>query len=140
MKNRAFLVCFALLILIAALTLACGSPTRMAQSVTVSPLSADAQTYPNGQVQFTATGYYNVQPSPVAPLTATWGACYQNGATTGVTVSATGLAQCVSGAPGTYTVWAYVVNSTTHGVCNGLVLPCGGACDRVVGTAALTCP
>ena len=50
------------LILAASFTLSCGgspseSATRQLLSITVSP--ADAQNYPSGQVQFTATGNYN---------------------------------------------------------------------------------
>lgn len=61
------------LFVFAVFTLACGgTPSSQAdrsiQSITVRPTTADAQTFPGGQVQFTATGYYNTQPSPVTPL------------------------------------------------------------------------
>ena len=85
--------------------LACGSPSRQVQSITLSPASADAQTYPNGQVPFVATGYYNVAPTTVTPLQANWGAASgslpANGA---VTLDANGVAQCSAGASGTYTI------------------------------------
>ncbi len=61
MKNSGALFLF-LLVLAAAITLACGSspsPDRLLQSVTVAPATAAAQDYPNGQVQFTATGFYS---------------------------------------------------------------------------------
>ena len=53
---------FFLAVLALAITLACGSspPPRILQSVSLSPPTADAQGSP---VQFTATGYFNDQPS-----------------------------------------------------------------------------
>jgi hypothetical protein len=129
-----------LLVLAAALTLACGSSaSHTLQSVTISPASADAQSYPGGLVQFTATGTFAAPPSPVTPLVATWGTCDQAGnLTTEVSVSASGVAQCASGAAGTYKVWAFGLN-ITGATCN-VETACGGGCGRVTGTAQLTCP
>jgi hypothetical protein len=72
---------FFLAVLAIAITLACGSspPPRTLQSVSLSPLTANAQGSP---VQFTATGYFNDQPSSAKLLAANWGACYQNQQTT----------------------------------------------------------
>lgn len=128
------------IVLAASLNLACGGnpsdqPTRSIQSITISPTAVDAQTYPGGQVQFTATGYYNTQPSPVTPLAATWGVCQQNTPTSAVTITANGLAQCTSQAIGTYTVFAYDFPNPS---CLALTA-CGGGCT-VEGTAQLTCP
>ena len=126
-----------------AFTLACGSspPKRILQSVSLSPPTADAQGNP---VQFTATGYFNQQPSPEQLITANWGACYQNQRTTAVSVSADGKAQCTAGAVGTYTVWAWAESAADScGGNNGEVPanPCGGAGGcQVTGTALLTCP
>lgn len=55
---------FSLLILAAAITLACASSLQplsqhLLESVSVSPATADAKDYPDGQVPFTATGYFN---------------------------------------------------------------------------------
>ncbi len=132
---RFFLI---LLLAIAAIALACGSPsspsTRAPVAVTISPATASGD-----QVQFTATGYFNTMPSPVTPFSATWGACDLEGnATTEVTVSNTGLAQCAAGASGTYTVWGFGTDMT-KGTCLA-VNACGGGCGRVTGTAQLTCP
>src|SRR5580704_1580398 len=97
------------LTLAAAITLACGSSSpRTLQSVSITPATANAQDYPNGQVPFTAAGDYTTRPSPVSPISATWGACTTDGnTTTAVTVSSSGVAQCSSGASGTYQVWAF---------------------------------
>ena len=128
-------------VLTAVLTLACGSPAKpmsnpgSIQSVTVSPAIADARNYPDGQVQFVATGYYNMPPSPITPLTATWGVCQNNVPTTEVTVSTRGLAQCSAGAVGTYSVFA---GDFPDPSCNAITA-CGGGC-LVTGTAQLTCP
>ena len=131
-----------LAILAIAVTLACGSSPagRILQSVSLSPPTANAQGSP---VQFTATGYFDQQPSPVKPLTANWGACYQNQRTTAVSVSVDGLAQCAAGAVGTYTVWAWSENGSDSCGAAGTVPanPCGGGGEcQVTGTAELTCP
>lgn len=127
-----------LLLTLAAIVLACGtSAPRTAKSVTISPASATAPA--SGAYQFTATGYFSKAPSPVTPLTATWGACSLDGSTTtNVTVTNNGLAQCGSGTSGTYTVWAFVMNAD-GGTC-GAIDACGGGCGRVTGTAELNCP
>jgi len=133
---------FSLAILAIALTLACGSstPTYMLKSVSLTPPAADAQGSP---VQFTATGYFNQQPSPVQLVSPNWGACYQNQRTTAVSVSASGLAQCAAGATGTYTVWAVAQSGGKNCGAAGSVPanPCGGAGEcQITGTAQLTCP
>jgi hypothetical protein len=118
---------------------ACGggmfTPNRSIKSITISPATADARDYRNGQVQFTATGFYNTPPSPVTPLAATWGTCYQNAPTTAVSVTANGLAQCTVGSVGTYTVFAY---DWPNPACLAITA-CGGGCT-VEGTAQLICP
>ena len=134
---------FFLAILAIAISLACGSsPTpRALQSVTLSPPTANAQGSP---VQFTATGYFNDQPSSVKLSSANWGACYQNQRTTAVSVNTDGMAQCTAGAVGTYTVWAWAESAA--GACGGNngetpANPCGGAgACQPTGTAQLTCP
>lgn len=133
---------FCSLLAAAAIMIACGSSsTRMLQSVSVSPATADAQDYPDGQVPFAATGFYNKSPQQVSPLTATWGACSQQAPTTAVSVSSSGVAQCTAGASGTYTVWAFDTNPTAPGTANCTAMTaCGGGCGRVTGTAQLTCP
>jgi hypothetical protein len=149
MRSYSLLSFSFLLVLAVAIILACGSPSSpitpncgsnptvtnpgVLQSVMLCPAAADAQDYPDGQVQFIAIGAYNTQPSPALLKTVVWGACQQNQSTTGVTVSNAGVAQCASGASGTYTVWA------TGGpiLCN-LVSPCG-ECGPT-GSAKLTCP
>jgi hypothetical protein len=130
------------LVLAASFTLSCGASStdpssRQLLSITLSPATADAQDYPNGQVQFTATGYYSTAPSPVTPLSAFWGTCYQEGPTTAISVTKDGLAQCESGAVGTFTVWA---NGPRFSNVECLAMTaCGGGCF-VAGTAQLTCP
>jgi hypothetical protein len=133
-----------------AITLACGSPmspvtpscgtsatatnSGVPASITLCPATADAKDYPNGQVQFVATGYYATPPSPVTPLKAEiWGACQQQSSTTEVSITGTGLAQCAAGSSGTYNVYA---SDSTE--CNAITA-CGGGC-QVSGYAQLTCP
>lgn len=108
-------------------------PNGLLQSITLAPATANAQAYPNGQVPFVATGSYIDPVRKLTPQPATWGVCQQNAPTTEVTVSKTGVAACVMGASGTYTVFAYVMTN-----CN-LLNVCGGGCT-IIGSAQLTCP
>lgn len=129
------------LVLLAAFALSCGSSMnsnsdRMLQSISLSPATADARDYPGGQVQFTATGFYTANPRTVTPLAAGWGSCFQNAPTSDVTVSSAGMAQCISGAAGTYTVFADDASSSVN--CTAITA-CGGGC-QVSGSAQLTCP
>jgi hypothetical protein len=124
----------------AAFALSCGSTSssdHVLQSITLSPATADAQDYPGGQVQFTATGFYNADPKTVTPLSAGWGTCYNNAPTNTISVS-DGVAQCASGAVGTFTVWANDPPGPTGVGCNAITA-CGGGCF-IAGTAQLTCP
>jgi hypothetical protein len=134
MRKFAPQLSFFLLLTAGVITLACGSSgPRTLQLITVTPAMAE------GGAQFTATGYYNRQPSPVSPITPTWQACLEGQPTTGASVSSSGLARCSTGASGTYTVFAFEsVNS--RATCN-VVPACGPSpCETVSGTAKLTCP
>jgi hypothetical protein len=135
---------FCLLVLAAAITLACGSSPHVLQSVSVNPATADAQNFPNGLVPFTATGIFNTAPTPVTPLTVQWGVCVMTAGSTqptnAVAVGGDGVAQCASGAPGTYTVWAASSTNVKGGVCTAVLNPCSGGCRTITGTAQITCP
>ena len=147
MKTLRCLLGFLALPLPASLVLSCGTKSPSPgqdplQSITLSPASADARDYPNGQVSFVATGYYAAPARKVTPLSAGWGACIQGGPTqeaptNAVTVTQGGVAQCTAGAVGTYTVWA---NDPPYPSVECLAITaCGGGCF-VAGTAQLTCP
>jgi hypothetical protein len=108
------------------------SPNRVLQSMTVSPATADAQTSPQGQVQFTATGTFSKPPSPgavtfVAPYSGSWSSSNPNIAT----VSQSGVGVCVSGASGTVTVKAVASSNSATGT---------RMSTAVSGTAKLICP
>ena len=130
-------------------TLACGNSPRQVQSVSVSPIAADAQDYPGGNIPFVATGHYNKAPTTVTPLEARWGVAsvqVVNGVETyglangAVSVDTTGVAHCAAGASGNYAVgaWADLPASVP--------IPCpinpfgAPTCYTVLGTAHLTCP
>lgn len=117
--------------LLAAISLSatgCGSASpRLLQSISVTPASADAQSFPDGQVQFVAMGTYSQPPSP-SPITASqWLLSEPNIAT----ISESGVAQCTPGASGVVTVKA-----VTSAPCSGT------ACTAALlsGSAKLTCP
>jgi hypothetical protein len=131
-----------LLVTVAAVALACGTSPHV-QSVSITPAAANAKDYPEGQVQFRAFAYYPGSSSPAA-ITPEWSACPPVNV---VTVSKTGVAQCVPGAAGTYYVEAFVpvgeLACSPTGPSNPLQscpLPTGQQCGGVEGTATLTCP
>jgi hypothetical protein len=143
-----------LLVSAAAISLACGSSpkpfqvsgcvpavtspstnaTGTLESISLCPATADAQNYPNGEVQFIPGGTYNTEPKYVSPLkTYGWGSCQGGVPTDDVVVSQTGVAKCAAGASGVYSVYTSVATQ-----CN-VVGPCGTGC-MVSGYAQLTCP
>jgi hypothetical protein len=136
MDKLRFLLYFLVMVLVVFFALSCGSGQSQLQSITVSPATAD------GQAQFIATGHY-VNPSrTVTPQSANWAACQGNVPTTevSVTTGTTGsVAQCSSGATGSYTIRAWD-NLTGPGTYNcPTQTACSGGCT-VAGTAQLTCP
>jgi hypothetical protein len=142
MRSPRLPLSIASLSLIAAIALACDSfapaPTSknnpgIPHLITISPAAANAQDYSGGKVPFVATGYFQTPPSPVSPLQATWGVCFQQAPTSDVSISDIGVAQCGAGASGTYSVFASRMTTC------GAITACGGGC-QVSGYATLTCP
>lgn len=104
-----FLVVSAVLVL----TISCGGASmatqgRQLQSITVSPANADARNFPNGMVQFTAMGNFNMAPM-TASMPVMWSIGNEMSSSmppVGVTInSMTGMAQC-SGFTGTVFIMA----------------------------------
>ncbi|MGA2235277.1 MAG: hypothetical protein ABSG23_07370 [Terriglobales bacterium] len=140
MEKLRFMLSFLALILAASFALSCGASSHgqnPLQSITLSPATADAQNYPNGEVQFTATGHYINPSRSVTPLSAGWGTCYQDASTSEVSVTSGGVAKCATGAIGTYTVWANDPPFPNVGCL--AITACGGGCF-IAGSAQLTCP
>ena len=115
------------------LALGCGS--NRLTSVSVSPKQADARNFPNGQVQFTASGIYSDSSHPAPVKNLSWcigsssGRCNGNIASA-ATVNGNGVARCLSGA-------TVVVIAGTGGA---VTVPDTGQQFKVFGTAQLTCP
>jgi hypothetical protein len=118
-------------------TVGCGSmnsmSNRVLQSMVISPATADAQTSPQGQVQFSAMGTFSKAPSPapvpfVAPYSGSWATSDLNIAT----IDQTGLAQCAPGAGATVTITAMASTNAGQGT--------EQTSTAVSGTAKLTCP
>ena len=103
-----------------------GSP-RLLQSISVTPATADALSFPSGQVQFTAMGNFSQPPSPSPISQSGWSLSDSNIAA----ISQSGLAECNPGASGVVTVKA-----STSGPCSGT------GCTAVLlsGSAQLSCP
>lgn len=129
-------------VIAAAILLSCGGNTpRQLDTVSVSPASASPHSG-STTVQFTATGVYNMAPSPVTPLQATWAAAVPNvGPTTAVTIDANGLAQCTPAASGVYLIGAWDLRDPNSKVsCSVVGLFGESPCNSALGTAQLTCP
>lgn len=77
-----------------------GSNPRLLQSITLGTSPAE------NAVQFVATGHYNQDPLAVSPLTVLW-AIPLPGGEAGPTITQTGLATCMAGAPGTFDIVVY---------------------------------
>jgi len=136
-----------LLLLLAVLaTLSCANSDRKLQSVTLDPPTADAKDFPNGQVQFSATGIFSQPPSPVLlsskdiswcvgqqtnVMNPTAGVCVGN-VVPFATVDQNGLAHCGPFSQGTVYILA-----GTPGV---MEMPDEGSQLKVFGSAQLTCP
>jgi hypothetical protein len=85
MPRNGFLLWIVLLGLVASMALACGTPANSQHQIlalAVSPLTADAQNYPNGEVPFIATGTYTSPPVTLTALAATWVVVDQSGSQT----------------------------------------------------------
>jgi hypothetical protein len=128
-----------LVVLTVLMTLGCGSG-RQLQSVTLTPPTADAKNFPNGQIPFVATGTFSKPPSPVN-LTSSdivWcfgdasGNCAGNIAPS-VIIDQNGLAYCGPAFVGTATVLAGTQSSM-------MVNPDGRSQLKVFGSAQVTCP
>lgn len=139
------------LIFAAWVTLSCGSnSSRPLQSITLTPTSADAQNYPNGQVPFVAAGHYNSSPTTVTPLQANWAALSELTAsgmltygpvTNEVSVDSIGTAHCAAGASGTYAVVAWdLQDSKVKYMCSSITDFGEPGCNAVQAIAQLTCP
>lgn len=125
----------------AALLISCATSnpyaSRVLLSIAVTPETADAATYPNGQVTFTAAGTFSLSPSP-APIPAA--APYSgeilvsnptNPAATIATIISTGnstaIVQCAPGASGTVPI---IASASAN----------NGTAIEITGSANLTCP
>lgn len=124
---------------LAALSCGAGQSQSQLQSMSLSPAAADAKDYANGQVPFTATGYYIHPTHTVTPLSATWVACQNNVPANDVSVSAAGVAQCDAGASGTFSIDAWDPISSSGIYACPAMTACGGGCT-IEATAQLTCP
>jgi len=129
---------FSLLFLLAALFLnACGSDHGL-KTLTIDPPTPDAQTFPDGKVQFTAMGSYGGTSQPAAVNAMWWS--YQPWGTAPPTpptysLDSTGLAWCFDVAHGTFPVWATAPKDQT--------LPLSKMTketSQLTATAQITCP
>jgi hypothetical protein len=113
----------------------CGtsSPKRAIESMTVTPATADAQSFANGLVQFTATGTFSQPPSPAqVPTAPPYSLNWESFDTSIATINQSGVAQCASGGSGVVTIIARASPNSCIGP--------GCAFTIATATANLTCP
>ena len=126
---------------LAAISLSCGSSGGL-KSVTITPATADAQSFPNAQVQFTAMGTYSGQAQSVAVNALWWNSqpwiIAPSAAPTpapAITIdSNTGIATCLN-LTGTFTVWATAPKNQSTPVSQMTK-----STPQVTATAQMTCP
>jgi hypothetical protein len=141
-KPPAFVVSASFLVLLFGLAIAgCGGSmtnnSRLMQTLTVSPASADAKAFPGGQVQFTATATFNMAPMTVTSPPVLWsigGPFASTPVSNTATVTANGLAQCNS------FVGAVLVEATAPAEPEIPLLQMNATTVVVSGTAQLICP
>lgn len=140
-----------LVLMLAAVATACGGgmagsakqlgakhadPAKQLVAITVTPASADAQNFSNGEVQFTAVGTFS--DGSKAPIQALWtlNPPFTQTPSADISLSSTGLAHCVDGGfVGTSGVFA------TAPADPGLPLSQMTMFTKnVSGTAQITCP
>jgi len=140
MSKLRFVVLSSFLLVIAAVMLACGGLNHsLYKSVTVSPANADAKNYPNGQVQFTATGT-EINGTQVKPLASFWTSGppwvpVSADPLTGIQLDQTGLVSCGTAAPGSFMIVATVPIDPSVPVSK-----ITATTPQVSGAAVLTCP
>ncbi|HEX7289402.1 MAG TPA: hypothetical protein VF532_24680 [Candidatus Angelobacter sp.] len=109
---------------------------RLLVAVSVNPTVIDPIQFPNGQVQFTASGNFNMAPMIENPMTnvmwtvdrPAFGTAPDPGH---ATISQTGLAQCAVGFIGTVQVFATSAANPSQPLSQS---------NQVVGTARMNCP
>jgi len=111
-------------------------PPRQLLSISITPATADAQTFTNGQVQFTATGTFS--DGSKSQITALWtlNGRFTETAILNIMLNSSGMAQCVAGGfVGTGGVFATAPADT-----NILLSKMTMFTKNVWGTAQITCP
>src|SRR5581483_1669908 len=122
--------------LFAAASLSCSSNHRL-QSITISPASADAKDFSNGQVQFTAMGNYGMM-TQSAPVKVLWwnSTPWVLAPTTppGFNIDSNGVATCTN-LTGMFSLWATAPKDQSIAVSQMTQ-----STSQVTATAQLTCP
>src|SRR2546425_3268028 len=122
---------FTLLLMAAAMLIACGAGHPRLTSIAVSPPSATASSSPQGEVGFTATGTFTDHTSRELHLAD--GLEWKSSSTVVATIDDTGEATCVS--PGSVTITATAPADLQITVSNGVQ----NTSPKVSGTATLNC-
>lgn len=149
---RLSVVFFSLAVLLPLIIVACSSGmmtmmnTREMQSITVTPTTATAQNSPGGQVQFSATGHFNMDPmtampqvlwsvgSPFSTMPMSSSTMPTMPTPSGVIINSNGMAQC-NGFVGMVTIQATAPMDPNMSLSQMTSMT-----SNVAGMAQLTCP
>jgi len=109
---------------------------RLLVAISVNPTVVDPIHFPNGQVQFTASGNFNMAPMTEDPMTnVMWTVdrpAFSNAPDLGhATITQTGLAQCAVGFIGTVQVFATAAANPSQPLSQN---------NQMVATARMNCP
>jgi hypothetical protein len=128
------------LLMLAVLATGCGGgtadPRKTLVAITVTPASADAQNFSNGQVQFTAVGTFS--DGSKAPIQALWtlNGPFTETPVANISLNSSGLARCVAGGfVGTSGVFATAPANPALPISQMTMLT-----KNVSGRAQITCP
>jgi len=127
-------------VLFAALATSCGGgvadPPRQLVSITVTPATADAQIFPNGQVQFTAKGTFSDGSKSQITVLWTLNGPFTQTPIPNIKLNSLGMAQCIAGGfVGTGGVFATAPADTNIPLSNMTMFT-----KNVSGTAQIICP
>jgi hypothetical protein len=114
----------------------CNKPRRL-ESMIIRPVSADAQDFPHGAVQYIATGLFNKPPVVVTPLKVKWtnGFWWNAPPSSNITIDQNGIARCNPGFAGATSVMAFAPSNPDLPLAK-----IGPGTSLVSGAAQLICP
>jgi hypothetical protein len=128
------------LLVLVALATSCGGgtadPSKQLVAINITPASADAQNFPNGQVQFTAVGTFSDGTKSAIQALWTLNGPFTETPVANISLTSSGLAHCVVGGfVGTSGLFATAPSNPALPISQMTMLT-----KNISGTAQITCP